>query len=208
MVLKERHPSRRSFTRLLPINLSRPDSAGLRVAYDCTHPCTEGSHSVFSFLRIQPHENYGPYAAPDSRMVELSLRCGTHLMAVMPVTVHNLRILPTSNEDRRPFPQLSPEILLLIGRYAATEPAKSKWRKQLLSVALICRSWAHLANLSFQLLDDCEDDGEKPSPFRMVRYLELQPRRAVLVRNFSPSHYKGFGRERKKPQALYRLGEQ
>ena len=197
-------PGPRSFTRLLPINLSRPgDSAGLRVVYDRTHPCTEGSHSVFSFLRIRPHEIYGPHAAPDPHTEG---RCGTHRRrtAVMPVTVHNLRLLQTSHKDRHPPPQLPPEVLLLIGKYAIAEPSKRDWRKRILTMTLVCQSWAHLANLFFQLLDDCGEEEEKPSPERVARSLALQPQRAKLVRKFSPSHYKGFELQKKSPLSSWR----
>ena len=188
------HLQPNSFTRLLPINLSMPpNTAGLRVAYDRTHPCTQDSHSVFSFLQIYSHEIYGPNAAPKP-----AGKCGNWMRtAVMPVTMYSLRILPTSNEARRPFPQLPPEVLLLIGKYVVTEPSKSRWRKKLLSVALVCRSWAHLVNLFFQLLDDCKDEEEKPSPAGMAQSLKLRPQQAALVRIFSPFHYKGCGHEKK-----------
>ena len=114
-------------------------------------------------------------------------------MKITPVMAHSLRILPTSNEDsRHPPSRLPPEVLLLIGKYAVTEPSKNDWRKRFLSMTLVCRSWAYLANLFFQLLDDCQDEEEEPSPARVARSLALQPQRAKLVRTFSPSHYKGF----------------
>ncbi|KAF8076901.1 hypothetical protein FPV67DRAFT_437484 [Lyophyllum atratum] len=103
------------------------------------------------------------------------------------------RILPIRSASRTPFIFLPFPIIRRIALYACNLEEK-RWRQALLSYGLVCKSWAPVLDLFFEVFLDPNYDSRKnecpPSIGAVARSLSNNPTRGALIKTYSPLQYR------------------
>lgn len=144
------------------------DNVPLRVLYDRAYLTSRSTH-VFLASKY-------PFSDNQNRTV--------HMLAT------TARILPTSS-IRPPVRHLPPAVLRRIVLYNVEK--EIAWRRTVYSVASVCKSWAHIADIFFEHLGTSISECDKPTAHTVARSLMIKPERGRLIKRFREADFLRVG---------------
>lgn len=137
-----------------------------RIVYERVYPCSPTKHSFVTFIDSNFSFGGDPEDSP-------------YLPELPTLIEHTIRIVPIF-ESRSPFQHLPRRVLRRIVQ--CTFEYKNKgWRKNLLTIALVCKGWSHVLDLFFR---GPVPDNDAPDIFAFARSLEMRPDRMRLIQEF------------------------